>query len=153
MSGVQENQKNYEKVKKIFAKYLENTGHRKTPERFSILKHVFNREGHFDIESLYIEMKNNNYRVSRATLYNAIDLLCKANLVIKHQFGKNVAQFEKTFRYDQHDHLVCTECGAVSEFSDLRLDQVQKSIQKHMNFEVSRRSLTFYGVCKNCKQK
>ena len=150
MTNKNQDPDNFESVKSIFSNYLEKTGYRKTPERFSILKHVFNTNGHFDIESLYIQMKNNNYRVSRATLYNAIELLRKCNLVIKHQFGNNVAQYEKSFKREQHDHLICTNCGAVYEFSDPRLNEIEKSVKRLMNFKINNRSLTFFGTCKNC---
>lgn len=151
-------QKIKDEVREIFTAYLDKNKQRKTPERYAILDEIYSHKDHFDVDQLYVKMKNRNYHVSRATVYNTLDLLVDSGLVKKHQFGENTSHFEQAFGFKQHDHLICVKCKRVFEFCDPRVQQISSTMGNLLQFEVTHHSLHLYaqpstdeeGKCLHC---
>ncbi len=142
-----ENIKN--KVKQLLTEFLQKNGLRRTPERYAILDTIYSIKGHFKIETLYTYMESEGkFHVSRATLYNTILLLIEANLIIKHRFG-NSAQYERAYNNETHHHMICIECGKVTEFQDENLKGAIANT-KLKKFQASHYSLYIYGICSKC---
>lgn len=140
-------------AKDIFEVYLEQNGHRKTPERFAILQEIYTFQGHFAVETLYDKMQHGDCRVSRATLYNTMELLLDCNLVRKHQFGEKIAQYEKCHRVRQHDHVIIADTGEVIEFCDPRIQQIKATLEELFGIEVLHHSLNIYARKRQQKLK
>ena len=136
-----------DEVAEIFRAYLRQQNLRQTPERFAVLDEIYSTGDHLDADELYLRLKQKGNRVSRATVYNTLELLLDCDLVVRHQFGKNQAKYERAYSYWQHDHLICLDCNELMEFCDPRLQGIQEMVAEIYQFEIKHHSLNLYGHC------
>ena len=141
---------NPEKIKDSFTKYMEIHNLRKTMERYSILHHICMIQGHFDVEMLQKRLDEDNFHVSRASIYNTMMLLLDARLIVRHQFTSQLVEYELQAAAETHHHAFCNYCGAIKEVKEahLRKDLAQLRITK---FSYEYHSLYIYGMCSKCK--
>jgi Fur family transcriptional regulator, ferric uptake regulator len=141
-----------ELAKENFTKYLKSGNYRITPERFIILEAVLMIEGHFDADELFFQMKTNGQKVSRATVYNTLDLLQDCGLISKYRFGENHSRYEKAFGRPHHHHLICLECGDIIEFVNDKIENIQEEVCTTNSFKSQTSTLQIFGVCSKCQK-
>jgi len=137
-----------------FTKYLKREKHRITPERFEVLDFALEYNGHFGADDLYVLMKTNKSNISRATVYNTLELLVKCKLLSKRNFGDGLTRYESNFERKNHDHLICINCGEIIEFTSPEVQKVVDKICNELGFEKVGYSFNIFGKCKkgsSCK--
>ncbi len=138
----------------ILREFLKSEKNRITPERFEVMDAALDYEGHFGADDLYVLMKNQNSRVSRATVYKTLELLVQCDLVIKRNFGDNLTRYESNFKKQSHDHLICMDCGRIVEFTNPAIKEFPEKISDELGFDVESYSFNIFARCKdtkNCK--
>ena len=133
-----------DEVNKILDKHLEVKGLRKTQERYAIVKEIYSFDHHFDADELYSQMIKKKYRVSRATIYNTLDLLVNLELVSRHVFKENTSKYEKSFGFRQHDHIILDN-DEIIEFCDPRIQSIKNTLEEMFDIKIKNHSLYFFG--------
>lgn len=138
----------------LFDHYLESHNMRKTPERLNILKCIYSQDASFDLESLQTRLEENKFYVSRATLYNALQLFLDCNLIIKLPIRQRAARYQRALGKKNRHRTLCVVCGKETE---IRSTSFIRSIDAYgaelKRFQVLSHSLFFYGVCGKCQKK
>lgn len=138
----------------VLANYIRSNGkQRLTPERYAILDAVLEIQGHFDAESLYYRLITNGVKVSKATVYNTLDILQSCGLVSKYRFAESTSRYEKAFGRPQHHHLICLQCGDIIEFVSDKLERIQEEVCAEKEFSPQSSSLQVFGICSKCKKR
>ncbi|MGE5409786.1 MAG: Fur family transcriptional regulator [Clostridiales bacterium] len=143
------------KAEEQFRKFLRSGNNRITPERFEVLDAALSYKGHFGADELYISMKNSKSNVSRATVYNTLELLEQCQILSKRNFGDNTHRYESNLENKNHEHLVCTRCGKIVEFNTPGLDEILAKVAEELDFDISHYSFNVFGNCKdrNCDKQ
>ena len=142
----------YTEIRALFTEYLTEKKLRKTEERYAMFKEICAFPGHFDVCMLSDRLEQDNFHVSKATLYNTLDVLVDAGLVVRHQITVQSVQYELRIYADTHLHLVCTRCGAIRELRNSALKADMRNL-KVSRFTPEYYCLYIYGLCSKCKFK
>ena len=139
-------------VERILDSYLEMNNHRKTPERYAILRAVYEMEDHFTLDELGEKMvEKYKFPVSRATLYNTLNLFMELRLVIRHRF-QGATKYEACYDNNSHCHQMCTVCGKVTEICSTEINDAIDALRLK-RFRKDGFTLYIYGICSTCQAK
>ena len=147
-----DNEKILEIVNQKFTDFLAENNYRKTQERYAILNLIYSDPRRFDMNLLFTAMNEQNFRVSRATLYNTMQLLLECNLVIKNRFEQNNTYYERAYNNEIHHYLICTNCHIVREYRNAELKFIIQN-RKIKNFNSTHYNLQIFGICNNCARR
>ncbi len=124
-----------------------------TKQRELLLKFLYENEGHFTPEDIYMLLKKQNpdINIGIATIYRTLSLLEESGIASSISFGAQGKKYELGLK-QHHDHLICTVCGEITEFFDETIEEQQEMIAKKFNFTMTDHSMKIIGLCENCQK-
>ena len=133
----------------LFRKYLRSRQLHITRARERIAEETFRMSSHFDAADLWAKLRED--QIAPATIYRTLELLTDAGLVRK-LLIKDRTCYEENLGRPHHEHLICSQCGQVVEFSDRALeDRLAEIIEEHQ-FRHERHQVLILGLCPACQQ-
>ena len=142
----------YIAIQRQFDDYLERKHLKRTEERHKVLEVICTFKGHFDVNMILDHLQKRRFTVSRATIYNTLEILIDADVVIRHPLNGNTQQYELCCLSTNHTHLVCTQCGSIRKISSQE-QPIDPSIMRKNRFMPTYYCIYIYGQCAKCRQK
>jgi Fur family ferric uptake transcriptional regulator len=133
--------------------FMERRGLRSTEQRRLIIDTLFSAHEHVTIDGLLEQVRAIDARIGYATVYRTLKLLTESGVAQEHHFGDGHTRYELADENAHHDHLICVECGTITEFEEPAVEELQDRVAKRYNFEVRAHKHELYGICADCQRK
>ncbi len=135
-----------------FRVYMRDRNLPLTHQREAVAAALFYSDEHLSVDDIEAALRRNEVHVGKATVYRTLDLLVRADLVDEHDFGEGFRRFEPRSARNHHEHLICTSCGKVVEFTSERIERMKALIADEHGFRHHHHRLDIYGVCSDCQE-
>jgi Fur family ferric uptake transcriptional regulator len=126
---------------------------RSTDQRRLIIETFFRAPNHVSIEELLSQVRTQDPKVGYATVYRTLKLLTECGVAFERRFGDGLTRYELADESSHHDHLICLECGEITEFEEPRIEALQEEIAAQYGFELKSHKHEMYGTCPKCRKK
>ena len=135
--------------RKTFREFMASKGLRSTRQREIILDEFLKAGAHLSTEELYLRIRKKHPGIGYATVYRTLKLFAESGIAEERHFGDRQARYESSGE-EHHDHLICTGCGAILEFQDPRIEELQQKVALEHRFTIHSHRLEIYGYCEKC---
>lgn len=149
-TGISSSQR--EELERILDRYMAERGLKSTRQRSLIIDIFFEMHGHLSVEDVWSRVRQDDPRVSVATVYRTMKLLSESGLAHARNFGDGQTRYEPAVGREHHDHLICTRCGTIIEFENDQIERMQDAVAKRHGFKVTSHKMELYGLCKSCQK-
>ncbi len=139
-----------EELRSRLDEYMDRKGLRSTSQRRLVTDLFFESAGHLSIEDLLAKVREQDPKVGYATVYRTLKLLKECGLAYERHFGDGVSRYEVAFEDEHHDHLICLDCGSITEFESEEVERLQEDLARRHGFELKRHKHELYGTCASC---
>ena len=138
---------------RLFGRYLRDQGLPVTQQREAVAEVIFTSTAHLSVDEIEDRLRGRRHRIGKATIYRTLDLLVKSRLVEEHDFGEGFKRYEHRLSQQPiHEHLICLECGSVTEFESPEIHRVERRIREEYGFKPARHRVEIYGLCRACHE-
>jgi Fur family transcriptional regulator, ferric uptake regulator len=136
----------------LFRRYLREQGLPVTQQREAVAEVVFETGGHLSVEDIEGRLRERGEKTGKATVYRTMEMLVKSGLVAERDFGEGFKRYEHLFgQMPVHGHLICEECGGVTEIQEAELKRIQDRVAQDEGFTPARYRLEIFGLCSDCR--
>ena len=140
------------KSKDGFYAYLADRGLKSTRQRDIILDEFLRSGSHLSTEELYLQLRKQHPHIGYATVHRTLKLFAECGIAEPRNFGDGQTRYESSSGEEHHDHLICTDCGAIVEFEDPQIEALQETVARRHGFNIERHRLELYGLCRQCRK-
>jgi Fur family ferric uptake transcriptional regulator len=142
----------HQNAKDNFRSYLITQGLKSTRQRDVILDEFLNAGAHLSTEELYLRLREQHPHIGYATVHRTLKLFAECGIAEPRHFGDGQTRYESCAAEEHHDHLICTDCGAIVEFENPQIEKLQESVAREHGFHIERHRLELYGRCRECQR-
>ena len=140
-------------LKEKFKNKLSTNNFKLTRQREDILEVLLeNPRCHFNAEELHDKVKKENPEIGLATIYRTLELFCELDILHRLDFDSSYKSYELNIDEKHHHHLICVQCGQITEFNDQVLEEFENNLEENHNFEIKNHRIKFFGYCAQCQQ-
>jgi Fur family ferric uptake transcriptional regulator len=141
----------FDQFRQTLQTYMDTKGLRSTDQRRLIVETFFRAPNHVSIEELLAQVRAEDPKVGYATVYRTLKLMAESGIAYEREFGDGLTRYELADSQAHHDHLICDQCGRITEFEEPQIERLQDKVAAKYGFELRSHKHELYGICPVCR--